>query len=148
LTTLVGKEAVELALHAATAKAAQCGHQHRQGQLAGASEGGGEIGVTGRGCKRRAVKVFGQSSQNELDGITVLRQKSCQSQENNQLNQQFSYSTGLSSVDWGTGLQSRLNKNCRNSSMPPSSDSLNKPAPKSLKVAAQRRSSGSSRHHP
>jgi hypothetical protein len=86
-------------LHAATAKAAQSGYQRGQGQLARAREGGGEIGVTGRGRKSRAVKVFGQLSQNELDGITVLRQKSCQPQENNQLNQQLMDSTGLSSVD-------------------------------------------------
>ena len=81
LTAFVGKEAVKLALNAATAKAAQSRHQRGQGQLARAREGGGEIGVTGRGCKSRAVMVFGQSSQNELDEITVLRQKSCQSQE-------------------------------------------------------------------
>lgn len=73
LTAFVGKEADELALHSANAKAAQSRHQRGQGQLARSREGGWEIGVTGRGCKSRAVKVFGQSSQNKLDGITVLR---------------------------------------------------------------------------
>jgi len=54
--------------------------------------------VAGRDRKSRAMKVFGQLSQNELDGITVLRQKSCQPQKNNQLNQKLTDSTGLSSV--------------------------------------------------
>jgi len=49
------------------------------------------------------MKVFGQLSQNDLDRITVLRQKSCQPQENNQLNQKLTDSTGLSSVDWVLG---------------------------------------------
>ena len=39
-------------------------------------------------------------------------------------------------------LQSRLNKNSRNSSKPPSSDGLNKPAPKSLRIAGQKPSGG------
>ena len=39
-------------------------------------------------------------------------------------------------------LQSRLNKNSRNSSKPPSSDGLNKPKPKSLRVAGQNPSGG------
>jgi hypothetical protein len=38
LTALVGKEAVELTLHAATAKATQGGYQCGQGQLARAGE--------------------------------------------------------------------------------------------------------------
>ena len=43
-------------------------------------------------------------------------------------------------------LQSRLNKNSRNSSKPPSSDGLSKPAPKSLRVAGQRPSGGQPDH--
>ncbi len=39
-------------------------------------------------------------------------------------------------------LQSRLDKNSRNSSKPPSSDGLNKPKPKSLRVADQNPSGG------
>ncbi len=39
-------------------------------------------------------------------------------------------------------LQSRLDKNSRNSSKPPSSDGLNKPKPKSLRVAGQNPSGG------
>ena len=100
-TALVRKEAIEFALHAATTKAAQSGHEHGQGQLARAREGAGAVGVAGQGCKGRAMQVFGQLSQNKLYRITVLRQKSCQPQVNNQLNQQLTYSSGLSSVDWG-----------------------------------------------
>lgn len=44
------------------------------------------------------------------------------------------------------GLQSRLNKNSRNSSKPPSSDGLNKPAPKSLRVAGERPTGGQKGH--
>jgi len=43
-------------------------------------------------------------------------------------------------------LQSRLNKNSRNSSKPPSSDGLNKPAPKSLRVAEQNPTGGQKGH--
>lgn len=43
-------------------------------------------------------------------------------------------------------LQSRLNKNSRNSSKPPSSDGINKPAPKSLRVAGQNPSGGQKGH--
>ena len=43
-------------------------------------------------------------------------------------------------------LQSKLNKNSRNSSKPPSSDGLNKPAPKSLRVAGQRPTGGQNGH--
>ena len=43
-------------------------------------------------------------------------------------------------------LQSRLNKNSRNSSKPPSSDGLNKPAPKSLRVAGKKRTGGQKGH--
>ena len=43
-------------------------------------------------------------------------------------------------------LQSKLNKNSRNSSKPPSSDGLNKPAPKSLRIAGQNPSGGQNGH--
>lgn len=43
-------------------------------------------------------------------------------------------------------LQSKLNKNSRNSSKPPSSDGLNKPAPKSLRVAGKTPTGGQKGH--
>jgi len=43
-------------------------------------------------------------------------------------------------------LQSKLNKNSRNSSKPPSSDGLNKPAPKSLRVAGKNPTGGQKGH--
>ena len=43
-------------------------------------------------------------------------------------------------------LQSRLNKNSRNSSKPPSSDGLNKPAPKSLRVSGEKPTGGQKGH--
>ena len=43
-------------------------------------------------------------------------------------------------------LQSKLNKNSRNSSKPPSSDGLNKPAPKSLRVAGENPTGGQKGH--
>jgi hypothetical protein len=81
LTALVGKEAVELTLHAATAKATQGSHQCGQGQLARAGERVGKFRVPGLSRKSRALDVFGQLGQNGLYGTTVLRQKSCQPQQ-------------------------------------------------------------------
>ena len=43
-------------------------------------------------------------------------------------------------------LQARLKKNSRNSSKPPSSDGLNKPAPKSLRVAGEKPTGGQKGH--
>ena len=43
-------------------------------------------------------------------------------------------------------LQDRLNMNSRNSSKPPSSDGLNKPAPKSLRVAGKKQTGGQKGH--
>jgi transposase len=43
-------------------------------------------------------------------------------------------------------LQSQLHKNSRNSSKPGSSDGLNKPAPKSLRVTGQRPTGGQKAH--
>lgn len=43
-------------------------------------------------------------------------------------------------------LQSKLNKNSHNSSKPPSSDGLNKPAPKSLRVAGKKPTGGQHGH--
>ncbi len=43
-------------------------------------------------------------------------------------------------------LQSRRNPSCRNSSKPPSSDGLNKPAPKSLGVAGEKPTGGQEGH--
>ena len=43
-------------------------------------------------------------------------------------------------------LQSKRNKNSRNSSKPPSSDGLNKPAPKSLRIAGQNPTGGQKGH--
>ncbi len=97
---LVGKEAVEFTLHAATPKAAQRGHQCRQGQLARTGECRGEIRVTSLSQECRALDVLGKPSQNRLDGNTDLRQDSCQSRENIQQNQQLAYFNSLSSVDW------------------------------------------------
>jgi transposase len=43
-------------------------------------------------------------------------------------------------------LQSKLNKNSRNSSKPPSSDGLSKPAPKSLRIAGENPTGGQKGH--
>jgi transposase len=43
-------------------------------------------------------------------------------------------------------LQARLNKSSRNSSKPPSSDAMNKPVPRSLRIAGQRPTGGQKGH--
>ena len=95
-----GKEGIEFALHAATAKAQQGPQEGGQRQLARAGEGLRVLGAAGPLGKGRAVQVSGKVGQNELCKITVLRQNSCQPQKKVKQNQQLAYCSCLSSVDW------------------------------------------------
>ncbi len=78
-----GKEGVDGALDAGTAKTQQGRHQRGQRQFASAREGVGVIGPTCHLGKGRAVHVIRKIGQNVLCKITVLRQNSCQPQKKN-----------------------------------------------------------------
>jgi hypothetical protein len=95
----VGEEAVNLTLHAATAKPAQASDQLGQGQLARTREGAGMLWVASQGGKSRAMKVFCQIRQNALDGVRTWAQHANPHQGDRPANLQLSPPVGLSSVD-------------------------------------------------
>ena len=74
-----GKEGVEFALHAGTAKAQQGDQERGQWQLTCAGKGLGVIGAARHLGKGRAVQVSGKLAQDMPCKITVLGQRTSQS---------------------------------------------------------------------